>query len=180
MILHYTYIHCFPPCVICFRLDSSLLLSKLASLHVHIVGPLQLSTVKQCASVSSANVRMFMSVLVTVVALPSLVLSVELVCHQVETCTNSPVSCECREALFILLWTVNNLTLHEMPYKPSDAVGEVRVSNGYTSILYDVTTSNGIIRLASQLNFTLTNHLQVGCTDNAGSNVISIQRTSKF
>ena len=78
--------------------------------------------------------KMLMSLLVTAVALPSFVLSAELVC----ICTDSPVSCECREAQFRLIWTVINLTLHKMPYRPSDAVGEVRVGNGYTSILYDV------------------------------------------
>ena len=120
-----------------------------------------------------------MSVLVTAVAIPSLVISAELVCHQVETCTNSAVSCECREALFRLIWRVNNLTLHEMPYRPSD-IGEVRVGDGYTSVLYDVTASNDITRLASLLNFTLTNHLQVGCEDNVGFNVTTLQRSSKF
>ena len=131
---------------------------------------------------------MFVSLLVIAAALYSPVLSAaaELMCHQaethhqVETCTNSPVSCECREAPFRLIWTVNNSPLHEMPYKPSDAVGEVRVGNGYTSTLYDVTTSNGIARLASQLNFTLTNHLQVGCADNVGASVVSLQRASKI
>ena len=129
---------------------------------------------------------MFVSLLVIAAALSSPVLSAELMCHQAEThhqvekCANSPVSCECREAVFRLIWTVNNSTLHGMPYRPSDAVGEVRASNGYTSILYDVTTSNGITRLASQLNFTLTNHLQVGCADNVGSDVTSLQRASKI
>lgn len=123
---------------------------------------------------------------ITAAVLSSPVLSApELTCHQAEICVDSPVSCECREALIVLDWSVtstNSSMLYEVNHRlPGDTIGEVRVDNGYTSVLCDVTTpSNGPGKLTSKLNFTLTSNVHVKCADNVGNNMTSLQRASKI
>ena len=123
---------------------------------------------------------MFVSLLAIAAAVSSPVLSVVLTCHQAETCHDSPVSCECREALFRLFWSVtsiNSSMLYETTYRHYDFTGSVRVDNGYTSVLCDITTSSdNHARLTSKLNFTLTSDMQVECRGNVESDMISLQK----
>ena len=126
---------------------------------------------------------MLLSLLLTTAALSSPVLSAVLQCHSSQTCPDTPVSCECREALFRLIWSITSINtpmLYGTTYRVGDDTGNVRAENGYTSVLCDVTTSrDGLARLTSKLNFTLTSNMQVECADNVGSDFIPLQTASK-
>ena len=156
-----------------------MLLSKLGKSnapHMLVSSSVHLST--------SIKKVMFVPLLITAAALSSPVLSAELTCHQPDKCPDSPVCCECRDAQFLLIWSVtsiNSSMLYEMTYRYGDLTGEVRVDNGYTSVLRDgATTSEAHPTFTSKLNFTLTSSLQVGCADNVHSNRITLWKASKM
>ena len=104
------------------------------------------------------------------------------------TCPDSLVSCEC-QGVASLEWTITSMTtgseLFHKNYLGNDAIGSASSTNGFTTVLCNVTLDPPIqglrfTRLSSKLNYSLATNVNVHCRDNTRSDSVSLYRAGEL